>query len=233
MGLFSPVGTLFLSYGGPKLGFWRFLKIFVSAVTFLLFELERSLWNQKRVKKLFFIVKVFAVLEIFIFRWVTAIFVDFGTFFARIFSPPKRSDWVPMAISGENIILEQPLIVYATSSRRPSDPRNRPSKIGEKKLSPFQTLSPYTRSYQVGPGTRNVGKYMPNLSSFHVRGHISRYNHLKTCLKSTDPPKMDPKFWIFCPFFNVFGQENSFLWKNIAWRTIFYVKFGYFRHPIL
>ena len=59
-GLFSPVGTLFLSYGGPKLVFRCFSEIFVLAVTFLLFELETSLLKLKGVKIIFFIVKVFA-----------------------------------------------------------------------------------------------------------------------------------------------------------------------------
>ena len=99
------------------------------AVTFLLFELQRRLERTKRVKKLFFIVKVFAFLEIFNFRRVMAIFVDFGTFFARIFLPPKRADLVPMAISGENLILGQPPIVYATFLGTPSDFRNRQRKI--------------------------------------------------------------------------------------------------------
>ena len=84
-------------------------------------------------------VKVFAFLEILRFRQDTSIFVDFGTFLARIFSPLKRAVMVPMAISGENIILELPPIVYAPSLGTSSDSRNRPSKIEEKIYSPFQT----------------------------------------------------------------------------------------------
>ena len=56
------------------------------AVTFFLFELETSLLKEKRGKKLFFIIKFFAFWEISGFKRDTAIFVDFGTFFAGIFS---------------------------------------------------------------------------------------------------------------------------------------------------
>ena len=75
-----------MSYGGPKLAFRRFLEIFVSAVTFLFFELESSSLKPKRVKNLFFLAKFFSFLDIFRFRPDTANFVDFGTFFASIFS---------------------------------------------------------------------------------------------------------------------------------------------------
>ena len=83
--VFLPVGTLFLSYGGPKLAFWCFLEIFVLAITFFSFELERCLLKQKCAKKLFFITKFFSFSKIFSFWRDTAILVDFGTFFARIF----------------------------------------------------------------------------------------------------------------------------------------------------
>ena len=136
-GLFLPVGTLSLSYGGPKLAFRRFLEFFVLAVTFLLFELARRLLKQKRAKKLFFILKFFSFSEILRFKRHTAVFVNFGTFFAGIFSPLQRSVQVPEAISGENLMFEQPPIIPATSLRRPSDPRNWPSKIFENFFSLF------------------------------------------------------------------------------------------------
>ena len=67
-GLFLPVGTLSLSYGGPKLAFCHFLEFFVLAVTFLLFELARRLLKQKRAKKLFFILNFFSFSEILRFK---------------------------------------------------------------------------------------------------------------------------------------------------------------------
>ena len=79
-GLFSPCGTPFLSSGGPKLAFRRFLEFFVLAVTFLLFELESRLLKPKRVKKLFFLAKKFFFSKILRSRRATAIFADFHGF---------------------------------------------------------------------------------------------------------------------------------------------------------
>ena len=162
----------------------------------------------------------------------TAIFVNFGTFFARIFSPLKRSGQVSEAISGENLMFEQPPIIPATSLRRPSVPRNRPSKIFRIFFLLFWPYRPYTRTYFFGPGTRNMRKCMPNIMLFLVWGLILTYNDQKTCPKASDPPKNDPKIWLFCPFSPLFGQETSLLWQNITWTTIFYLKMRYFTYPI-
>ena len=105
------------------------MTFFVLAVTFLLFELERCLLNQKHAKKFFFIVKVFLFSEMLRFRRHTAVFVDFGTFFARIFSALKRAGPVPMTISGENLMFGQPPILYTPLMGTSSDQRNRPSKF--------------------------------------------------------------------------------------------------------
>ena len=51
-----------------------------------------------------FIVNVFAFRELLGIKQDTAIFVDFGTFLARIFSGLKRARLVPMTISGENLM---------------------------------------------------------------------------------------------------------------------------------
>ena len=99
------------------------------AVTFLLFELETSLLKEKRAKKLSFILKIFAICKILGFKRDTAIFVDFGTFFARFFSPLKRARLVPMTSSGENLMFRQPPIVYKTFLGTPSVFSNRPRKI--------------------------------------------------------------------------------------------------------
>ena len=61
-------------------------------------------------------------------------------------------------------------------------------------------LRHYTHSYPLGPVTQNVQKYIPNLCSFHIRGHILGYNHLKGGPKSGYPKKSDQKIWLFCPF---------------------------------
>ena len=99
------------------------------AITFFLFELETSLLKEKRAKKLFFILKMFAFCKIFGFKRDTAIFVDFGTFFVRFFSPLKRARLVPMTSSGENLMFGQPPIVYKTFLGTPSVFSNWPRKI--------------------------------------------------------------------------------------------------------
>ena len=111
------------------MAFRRFLEIFVSAVTFLLFELESSLLKPKRVKKLFFLVKFFYFLDIFRFRPDTANFVDFGTFLRAFFRSLTRARLVPMTISGDNLMFGQPPIREATFLGTPSVLRNWPRKI--------------------------------------------------------------------------------------------------------
>ena len=136
----------------------------------------------------------------------TAIFVNFGTFFARIFLPLKRSGQVPEAITGENLMFEQPPIIPATSLRRPSDPRNLPSKIFGFFFLLFRPYRPYTRTYFFCPGTRNVRKCMPNIILFLVWGLILRYNDQKTCPKASNPPKNDHKISAFLALFGlIFG----------------------------
>ena len=136
----------------------------------------------------------------------TAIFVDFGTFSAGIFSGLKRARLVPMTISGENLMFGQPPILYTPLMGTSSDRRNRPSKILELFSPPFQTLCLYTHSYPVATGTRNVQKYMPNKSSFEGRGHILMYNPPKSGPKSGNSPKNDPKISAFLALFGlIFG----------------------------
>ena len=137
------------------------------------------------------------------FRRHTAVFVDFGTFFARIFSALKRAGLVPMTISGENLMFGQPPILYTPLMGTSSDRRNRPSKILELFSPPFQTLCLYTHSYPVATGTRNVQKYMPNKSSFEGRGHILMYNTPKSGPKSGNSLKNDPKISAFVALFGL------------------------------
>ena len=140
------------------------------------------------------------------FRRHTAVFVNFGMFFARIFSALKRAGLVPMTISGENLMFGQPPILYTPLMGTSSDRRNRPSKILELFSPPFQTLCLYTHSYPVATGTRNVQKYMPNKSSFEGRGHILMYNPPKSGPKSGNSPKNDPKISAFLALFGlIFG----------------------------
>ena len=143
------------------------------------------------------------------FRRHMAVFVDYGMFFARIFSALKRAGPVPMTISGENLMFGQPPILYTPLMGTSSDRRNRPSKILELFSPPFQTLCLYTHSYPVATGTRNVEKYMPNKSSFEGRGHILMYNPQKVVRSRVTPQKTTPKFQLFWPFLAWFLGQFS------------------------
>ena len=107
-------------------------------------------------------------------------------------------------------MFEQPPIIPATSLRRPSDPRNWPSKIFENFFSLFWPYRTYTCTFLFGPGTRNVQKCMPNIISFLVWDLILSYNDQKTRLKASNPPKNDPKICLFILFPHFYGNKTAF-----------------------